>query len=43
MRLAGHEVRIREFKKDFGEKARKKRPQGRPRHRWEDNIEKVLR
>jgi hypothetical protein len=32
-----------EYTQDFGEKARRKEPLEKPRHRWEDNIKMDLR
>jgi hypothetical protein len=46
MRLAGHVARTGEGKGVYGilvRRAEVKRPLGRPRHRWEDNIKMDLR
>jgi hypothetical protein len=46
MRWAGHAARMvgeDEGLYDFGRKARRKEPLGRPRRRWEDNIKMDLR
>jgi hypothetical protein len=38
MRWAGHVARMGETRNVFGGKTRRKRPLGRPRRRWLDNI-----
>jgi hypothetical protein len=38
MRWADHVAHMGEKRNDFGGKPEGKRPLGRPRHRWEDNI-----